>query len=156
MKIEIGGLESFVATINNWEKDLIMKVNQEVLQAAMRTVALAKVRLQPLADDDAETAADIAAVRSSINFKHDRENLTSVVFAGNTQKDHIAAYLEFGTGPFAAARVKELPFEWEMVASQFYVNGKGTMKTHKYLADTYIQEGERFIENVRKINPRGR
>lgn len=156
MKIEIGGVESFVAQVNNWEKDLLLKVNQEVLQAAMRTVALAKVRLQPLAGDDAELAADIAAVRSSINFKHDRENYTSVVFAGNTQKDHIAAYLEFGTGPFAAAQVKTLPFEWTMVANQFYVNGKGTMQTHEYLAKTYIQEGERFIENVKKINPRAR
>lgn len=156
MKIEIGGLESFVATINNWEKDLILKANQEVLQAAMRTVALAKVRLQPLAGDDAELTADIAAVRSSINFRHDREKMTSIVFAGNTQKDHFAAYVEFGTGPFAAKRVKELPFEWEMVANQFYVNGKGTMKAHPYLAHTYIEEGERFIENIKKIKPRGR
>lgn len=151
MKIEVGGLETFVAKINNWEKKLIERVNQEVLSAAMRTVALAKIRLQPLAGDDKELTADIAAVRSSINFRHDRANLTSVVFAGNTQKDHFAAYLEFGTGPFAAKRVKELPFEWEMVAQQFYVNGKGTMKAHPYLADSYIQEGSRFIENVKKI-----
>ena len=151
MKIELGGVETFVAKVNSWEKKMIMKVNQEVLNAAMRTVALAKIRLQPLAGDDAELAADIAAVRSSINFRHNRENLTSVVFAGNTQKDHIAAYLEFGTGPFASKRVKELPFEWEMVAQQFYVNGKGTMPAHPYLVDSYIEEGSRFIENIRKI-----
>ncbi|MCF0074032.1 hypothetical protein LZD49_26355 [Dyadobacter sp. CY261] len=154
MKIEVGGLETFVAKIKNWEKDLILKANQEVLQAAMRTVALAKVRLQPLASDDAETAADIAAVRSSINYVHDRNSISSVVFAGNTQKDHFAAYLEFGTGPYAAKRVKELPFEWEMVASQFYVNGKGTMPAHPYLADAYIQEGNRFVENMKKLRPR--
>ena len=155
MKIEVGGVESFVAKINNWEKDLILKANQEILSTALRTVAIAKDRCKPLSDDDAETAADIAAVRSSINFKHDREKMTAWVYAGNIQKDHFAAYVEFGTGPFAAQRVKELPFEWEMVASQFYVNGKGTMKAHPYLANTYIEEGGRFIENMKKLNPRG-
>lgn len=152
MKIEIGGVESFVAKVNNWEKSMILKVNQEVLQVALRTVAQAKYRLQKtVSQDDAELAADITAVARSINFQHDREKMTSVVFAGNTAKDHFAAYLEFGTGVFAAKRVKELPFEWEAVAWQFYVNGKGTMPAHPYLVETYIEEGERFIENVKKI-----
>lgn len=153
MKVDVGGVESFVAHIKNWEKDLILKANQTIAIAAMNTVALAKVRLQPLAGDDAELTADIAAVRGSINYHHDKEKLTATVFAGNTQKDHFAAYLEFGTGDYAARYVKTIPFEFEALAWQFYVNGEGTMKEHPYMVPSYIQEGNRFIENMKKLKP---
>ncbi len=154
MKIDVGGVEAFVATLNNFDKDLIDQANKEVLGAALRTVALAKQRLQPLPGDDAELTADIAAVRSSINHTHDKEKISSSVFAGNTQKDHFAAYLEFGTGDHAAKYVKTIPFEYEALAWQFFVNGKGTMKEHPFLIPTYIQEGKRLVERLKGLKPR--
>jgi hypothetical protein len=153
MKIEVGGIEAFVATLKVWDKKMIEQANKEVIGAAMRTAALAKMRLQPLPEDDAEMAADIAAVRASINYVHDKENITSTVFAGNTQKDHFAAYLDVGTGEHAAKEVKTLPFEYEALFWQFFVNGEGTMRPHQYLTKTYIEEGKRFVDKLKGLRP---
>lgn len=153
MKLEVGGIEAFVETIDRWDKEAEKLANKEVLGAALRTVGLAKVRLQPLPEDDAEMTADIAAVRGSINHVHDPNNISATVFAGNTQKDHFAAYLEFGTGPNAATYVKTLPFEYEALAWQFFVNGEGTMRPHPFLIPTYMEEGKRFVERLKGLRP---
>lgn len=155
MKIEVGGIDAFNVTIDKFNDDVIDMINKEIAGAAFRTVAIAKTRLQPLPEDDAdpEFVADLTAVRASINFEHDKENLTATVFAGNTAKDHFAAYLEFGTGEFAAKQVKTLPFEYEAVAWQFFVNGKGTMRAHPFFFHTYIQEGKRFVDRAKGWKP---
>lgn len=153
MNITVGGIEAFNATLNRFDKEMLDLANKEVLTAALRTVGLAKQRLQPLPDDSPEETADIAAVRASINHEHDPENVTATVFAGNTGKDPIAAYLEFGTGEYAAKYVKTIPFEYEALAWQFFVNGKGTMKEHPFLIPTYLQEGKRFVERLKGLRP---
>lgn len=155
MKIEIGGIDAFNVSIDKFSNDVIDSINKEIAGALFRTKAIAQTRLQPLPEDegDPEFVADITAVRASINFEHDKENLTGTVFAGNTQKDHLAAYLEFGTGEFAAKQVKTLPFEYEALAWQFFINGKGTMRAHPFFFRTYIEEGKRFVDRLKGLKP---
>ncbi len=155
MKIEVGGIEEFNVTLDNWGKELTDLANKELAKAAFKTVSQARIDCQPLPGDSAELAADIAAVRSSINFVHDKEQLTVSIFAGNTQKDHFAAYLEFGTGEHAAKYVKTLPFEYEALAWQFFVNGEGKMKEHPFLIPAYRQEGKRLVDNLKGLRPTG-
>lgn len=50
----------------------------------------------------------------------------------SAHKDY-AAYVEFGTGPYAASYVPSLEPEWQAIARQFFVNGKGRMHAQPYL-----------------------
>lgn len=153
MKLEVGGIEAFNAALNNFGKSFQDQVNKVLLETAMTTKAIAQMRCQPTAEDDAELAADIRAVAGSINFEHDKEKLTATVFAGNTQKDHFAAYVEFGTGPHAERYLRTIPVEYTFLAWQFFVNGKGTMREHPYLIPTYLEQGPKFIERLKGIRP---
>jgi HK97 gp10 family phage protein len=153
VRVKVGGIEEFVAEIKNIDKQMRAEALKEVTGAALRTAAIAKQKCQPLPGDDAELTADIRAVAASINTSVDATNLTSQVFAGNTEKDNFAAYLEFGTGQFAAKYVKTLPYEYEVLAWQFFVNGKGTMQEHPFLIPAYRQEGKRFIERMKGLKP---
>jgi hypothetical protein len=155
MKMEVGGIDAFNVTLDVWDKEMIALVNKELAGTALRTVGIARERLQPLEGDDAELTADITAVRASINFSHDKENLTASVFAGNTQKDHFAAYLEFGTGEHARKYLETIPIEYTFLAWQFFVNGEGTMKEHPFLIPTYIEQGKRLVEKLKGLRPTG-
>jgi HK97 gp10 family phage protein len=43
-----------------------------------------------------------------------------------------AAYVEFGTGKFAAEYVAELPDEWKEEAMRHFVNGEGRTEAHPF------------------------
>lgn len=43
-----------------------------------------------------------------------------------------SGYVEFGTGPFAADYVSELPEEWKDEARKFFVNGLGHSQAHPF------------------------
>lgn len=53
-----------------------------------------------------------------------------------------AAYLEFGTGKYAATYVGGLEKEWQILAKQFYVNGQGRIPAQPY-----------FYPSVKRITP---
>jgi len=53
-----------------------------------------------------------------------------------------AAYLEFGTGKYAASYVGNLEKEWQILAKQFYVNGQGRISAQPY-----------FYPSVKRITP---
>lgn len=59
-----------------------------------------------ITQDDTETAIEIGALHS--------------------------AYVEFGTGDFAAEYVSKLPEEWRDEAIQFFINGKGHGQAHPF------------------------
>lgn len=48
-----------------------------------------------------------------------------------------AAYLEFGTGDYAATYVKSIEPEWEKLAAQFIKTGNGKIKERPYLYPSY-------------------
>lgn len=84
-----------------------------------------------------------------INGKWDFSYTVNVM--GPPDVPQMAAYLEFGTGVFAANYVKRLPPEWQNIALSFWVNGKGTLKSHPYLYPAFSQQGPKLIDEARKI-----
>lgn len=57
-----------------------------------------------------------------------------------------AAYLEFGTGQFAAAYVPTLPKELQEYAMTFFVNGKGHLPARPHLVPAF----ERAIKELKE------
>lgn len=149
--VEFVNAKEFKFAVDKSQKDLVKKANDLISGAALRTVGIAKMRLQPHPEDSRELSVDIAAVRQSINFLHDRKTLSSSVFAGNVTGDHLAAYLEFGTGVYAARYVRSLPPGFRALAMTFYVNGRGRLKEHPYLIPAYLQEGKRLSERLKGL-----
>lgn len=150
MKIQFEGVDKVMAALDKVQKKTKGEANKLVAGAAMRTSAMAKIRLQPQGDSR-ELAFEIAAVRQSINFTHDASKVEAKVFAGNTTGDHMAAYLEFGTGRHAAGYVPTLPQPFQQLARRYYVNGKGTLKVHAYLVPSFLQEGKRLSEKLKNL-----
>ncbi|UON85677.1 hypothetical protein MUK70_11865 [Dyadobacter chenwenxiniae] len=144
-------LKQFSVALNKAQGKVVKQVNKELAGTALRTVAVAKNRLRVNSEDSREMAFTIGAVRQSINFIHDPKLLSASVFAGNTKGDHMAAYLEFGTGRHAARYVPTLLKDFQALARTFYVNGKGTLKEHPYLIPAYMQEGARLKERLKNM-----
>lgn len=151
MKIKLDGVKSLVTALNRVEKKVEKDANKLVAGAALRTVARAKNDLQPHGTDSRELAFEIGQVRQSITFVHDPSTKSAKVTAGNVAEDHLAAYLEFGTGVHAARHVPSLPAPFPQLAMQFFVNGRGQMKEHPYLVHNYLKEGERLKDKLRGL-----
>ena len=62
-------------------------------------------------------------------------------------KDY-AAYVEFGTGPYAATYLPSIEPEWRAIARQFFVNGKGRMPAQPYLHPAFAKN---LIELDKKL-----
>lgn len=62
-----------------------------------------------------------------------------------------AAYVEFGTGRFAAAYVPQLPPEWQALALTFYVNGKGRLPAHPFLYPAFNKAKDKLLEDIKNI-----
>lgn len=62
-----------------------------------------------------------------------------------------AAYIEFGTGPYAAKYVSILPKQWQELAMTFYVNGKGRLPAHPFLYPAFNTAKDELIKNLNKI-----
>lgn len=149
--VEFVNAKEFKFAIDKTQKGLVKKANDLIAGAALRTVGIAKMRLQPHPEDSRKLSVDIAAVRQSINFLHDKTKLSASVFAGNVTGENIAAYLEFGTGVYAARYVRSLPPDFRTLAMTFYVNGRGRLKEHPYLIPAYLQEGKRLSERLKGL-----
>lgn len=152
MKIKIN-TKAIIKNVQRAQSSVPRKVNRLVMNAALRTVARAKSKLQPRPEDDAELAADIGGVRQSITFQFTQgKNITeATVTAGNTAGDHMAAYLEFGTGKYAARHVATLAPDFQQLARTFYVNGKGRLREHPYLIGPFLDEGKKLSDRLNNL-----
>ena len=75
---------------------------------------------------------DTGRLRGSISANKVQDYLYELV----AQVDY-AAYLEFGTGDYAATYVKSIDPEWEQLAAQFIKTGDGKLKERPYLYPSY-------------------
>ena len=62
-----------------------------------------------------------------------------------------AAYVEFGTGRFAAAEVAKLPPEWQEYARTYYVNGKGRLPAQPFFYPAYEENRLQLIKNLKEL-----
>jgi hypothetical protein len=84
-------------------------------------------------DNDAKRLAPVnfGRLRSAIGFDAS-QIVTSQVVTFFCNVDY-AAYMEFGTGPYAAKYVTSLEPEWQSIAQQFKGNGEGRVPAHPFL-----------------------
>lgn len=73
------------------------------------------------------------------------------VNVGVESDEWIWAWLEFGTGEFAAEYLASMEPEVKEMARQFYVNGLGKLKTTPYLIPAYMAERVNFVNGLRRI-----
>lgn len=62
-----------------------------------------------------------------------------------------AAYVEFGTGQFAAKYVTILPNEWQELAMTFFVNGKGRLPAHPFLYPAFNKAKDILLKDLNNI-----
>lgn len=77
--------------------------------------------------------------------------LTQLIQASSFANAPIAAYVNFGTGTFAAQYLAGMPSDIQALAREYYVNGKGRLPSNPYLTAPYIRERKKFTENLKKI-----
>ena len=76
---------------------------------------------------------------------------TQLVSAAHNTNPKLAAYMEFGTGDYAAYFLGTNPQYIKDLARQYYVNGQGRLPSMPYITPAYIRERKKFLENVKKI-----
>lgn len=152
MKYTIVGIGELKRKLASVQRKHEKRVDAALQGAGLKTVAVAKDLLQPYGEDGKDVTDDIVSVRQSINFTYDPVKKEVIVYAGNTGDDHMAAYLEFGTGKFAARYISSLNSpDWAKLAMQFYKNGKGTLREHPFLIPAYNQEGKKLLDKLKAI-----
>lgn len=103
---------------------------------------------------DSITEVEIMATRQAPNFisidkKFSDGGLTGEV--GVMGDNPMAAYIEFGTGLYAAELLKDYP-EWiRNIAWEFYVNGRGTLQSSPYLFNNFLVVEEKFKMELNRI-----
>lgn len=90
--------------------------------------------------------ANEGKLRQSINGSY--ADYTSRV----TVASNYAAYVEFGTGEFAASYVPSLPVDIQEYAMQFFVNGKGRLPAHPFLFPAYFKNIELLKQRLQAYN----
>lgn len=73
---------------------------------------------------------NLGFLRNSIHFEPSTPETLRVQIAVSA---NYAAFIEFGTGIFAASYVPTLPQEWQKLAKTFYISGKGRGRQHPFL-----------------------
>lgn len=79
------------------------------------------------------------------------DGFTQLVSAAHNTNPKLAAYMEFGTGDYAAYFLSTNPQYIKDLARQYYVNGQGRLPSMPYITPSYIRERKKFLENVKKI-----
>jgi hypothetical protein len=99
--------------------------------------------------NDATRLKGVSSIQ--INTVQEDNGLTQLIQASSFANAPIAAYINFGTGTFAAQYLAGLPADIQELARQYYVNGQGRLPANPYLTNPYLRERKKFTENLKKI-----
>lgn len=64
---------------------------------------------------------------------------------------YYAAFVEFGTGPWAASYVPTLPKEWKEYALKFFVNGQGHTPAQPFVYPAINKNMPKLIEELKNV-----
>lgn len=95
---------------------------------------------------------DLPEIRNSIRAK--KNGFLNYSLIAGTGNSPLAAYIEFGTGPF----FKQYPGkekEWQELAKNYYKNGKGVTRPHPYLYPSFKSGLVSLISNIKQVIKRG-
>lgn len=123
------GLKQFPNNVEKIIKDTLLEWAQKIYNDAM-----------------AGLPAGATAIKATYRIETSRGGWTVKIVTEN----EIAAYIEFGTGSFAANYLAGQPKEVSDDAIKFFVNGEGTMPARPYLFPAYYKNREAFIVDLNK------
>jgi hypothetical protein len=107
--------------------------------------------------ENAITDVQILAMRDAPKFvnidkKFTDKGLTGEVgVMGEMEGNHIAAYIEFGTGLSAREILAGYPKWIQEIAYEFYVNGQGTLQGKPYLYNNFLVIAEKFKRDLKEL-----
>ena len=107
--------------------------------------------------ENAITDVQILAMRNAPKFvnidkKFTNKGLTGEVgVMGDMEGNHIAAYIEFGTGLSAREILAPYPQWIKDIAHEFYVNGQGTLQGKPYLYNNFLVIAEKFKKELKEL-----
>ena len=107
--------------------------------------------------ENAITDVQILAMRDAPKFvnidkKFTNKGLTGEVgVMGEMEGNHIAAYIEFGTGLSAREILAPYPQWIKDIAHEFYVTGQGKLKGKPYLYNNFLVIAEKFKRDLKEL-----
>ena len=107
--------------------------------------------------ENAITDVQILAMRDAPKFvnidkKFTDKGLTGEVgVMGEMEGNHIAAYIEFGTGLSAREILAPYPQWIKDIAHEFYVNGQGKLQGKPYLYNNFLVIAEKFKKELKEL-----
>ena len=107
--------------------------------------------------ENAITDVQILAMRDAPKFvnidkKFTDKGLTGEVgVMGEMEGNHIAAYIEFGTGLSAREILAPYPQWIRDIAHEFYVNGQGKLQGKPYLYNNFLVIAEKFKRDLKEL-----
>ena len=107
--------------------------------------------------ENAITDVQILAMRDAPKFvnidkKFTNKGLTGEVgVMGEMEGNHIAAYIEFGTGLSAREILAPYPQWVKDIAYEFYVTGQGKLKGKPYLYNNFLVIAEKFKRDLKEL-----
>ena len=107
--------------------------------------------------ENAITDVQILAMRDAPKFvnidkKFTNKGLTGEVgVMGEMEGNHIAAYIEFGTGLSAREILAPYPQWIKDIAHEFYVSGQGKLKGKPYLYNNFLVIAEKFKRDLKEL-----
>ena len=88
----------------------------------------------------------------NIDKKFTDKGLTGEVgVMGEMEGNHIAAYIEFGTGLSAREILAPYPQWIKDIAHEFYVNGQGKLQGKPYLYNNFLVIAEKFKRDLKEL-----
>lgn len=107
--------------------------------------------------ENAITDVQILAMRNAPKFvnidkKFTDKGLTGEVgVMGEMEGNHIAAYIEFGTGLSAREILAPYPQWIKDIAYEFYINGQGKLQGKPYLYNNFLVIAEKFKKELKEL-----
>ena len=132
------GADLLKKQLSAYAKDIQTRVKAEIEDTA-RNIESKAIRRAPAGE-----AGTI--LRQGISAKQINDQTWEV-----TSNAKYSAYVEFGTGVYAAGYVPSLPAEIQAYAKTFYVNGQGTLPATPFLFNSFMEERINLIKEIKKI-----
>lgn len=137
--VQIKGLDGVIKR-NNAFMESVVDGTDEILNLAAHNT-----------ETGAQANCKVPSIAATVKTEVSKANHYIVSAGKGLQNPNIAAYLEFGTGNFAAAYVPGIPKDWQELAQSFYVNGLGRMPASPYLYPAFLAATGSMIGEVEKM-----
>lgn len=145
-KFELKGLQETLKKLGDEGKKIGMEIDDELSAGAVEIELESIQRISTTKNSKGKIAVDTGRLKNSIRSKRLKEYSYTV----GAYTDY-AAYIEFGTGGYAASYVPSIDSEWQKIAESFMKSGNGAMEQRPYLYPSYKRLEPIIIKRIDNI-----